>query len=158
MKATSAESYRTLSKSQTYAEFPCRDCGRPVVWAISKKGNTYLASRVYWRSDAGASNGRSNEKSFYPFHECEPDEEYRSQYAAAMTVLDERRAAAVEAGEIVRGQTIEVVKGKKIPVGTRGVVFWVATEPDRYGVIKAGFNTETGEKFFTNVSNLAVAR
>jgi hypothetical protein len=63
-------------------------------------------------------------------------------------------AQSIINGEIVKGQTIEVFKGRKIPLGTTGVVFWVATENDAYGNIRIGFNSDNGDKHFTNITNV----
>lgn len=40
---------------------------------------------------------------------------------------------------VERGTYVEVIKGRKVPVGTRGRVFWVGE--DRYGNIKIGIAT-----------------
>jgi hypothetical protein len=50
---------------------------------------------------------------------------------AAQRVMDERR-------RIVNGKTVKVVKGRKVPVGTTGIVFW--TKYDTYG-LRCGIRT-----------------
>ena len=71
-----------------------------------------------------------------------------------MTPVSERESSsnALPEGVIVKGQTVTVAKGRKVPLGTTGVVFWTGT--DSYDTVKAGFRTADGEKFFTAVSNL----
>jgi len=126
--------------------FPCRNCGNPVAWRTSKKGNRYLAQPKHWTGDKvdGA-------RTYWPAHDCTPDPEWRERVAAAET---QRITEAMQAGRIERGCTITVVKGRKIPLGTSGVVFWVAPEADGYGVIKCGFTTADGDKLFTNIENV----
>ena len=150
-----SNAYRTQPKSKTYEPFACRDCGCEVVWAVSKKGNTYLAQIVKWMSDChSSSNGRTNERTFYPFHKCTPDAEYQRRYNEAMEAQQEQNATAIANGEIVKGQRVEVFKGRKIPIGTTGVIFWIASQPDQFDVVKAGIKTETGETVWVNSAHL----
>lgn len=154
-----AETYVTRRKREVYEPFRCRDCGHEVVWAISKKGNTYLARIAKWSSDCMSSfNGRHNERTFYPFHDCTPDAEYQRRYNEAMEFLAKKNERAIESGEIVKGQKVRVFKGRKIPVGTVGVVFWIAPEPDHFDVVKAGVETETGEKIWINSAHLEAVK
>jgi hypothetical protein len=76
-------------------------------------------------------------------HECNPE------IAAAFTAS---RAAKIEAGQIIKGATVTVVKGRKVPLGTTGTVTWVGE--DSWGKARIGFRTETGESFFTAASNV----
>lgn len=156
MRLEWASAYKTLPKSKTYQPFNCKDCNAEVVWAVSSKtGKTYLAVETTWTSDAYSSqNGRTNQRKFYPFHQCEPDAEYQARYALAMEMLEADRVSKVDAGEIAVGQTVVVFKGRKIPVGTSGVIFWIAPQPDQYDTIKAGFTTADGEKVFVNVQHI----
>ena len=57
----------------------------------------------------------------------------------------------LESGEVVKGFDVEVVKGKKVAVGTVGKVFWVGES--KYGK-SAGLVLESGEKVFVAVGNL----
>lgn len=57
---------------------------------------------------------------------------------------------------IRKGVQVRVSRGRKVPKGTAGVVFWVALEPDDFGIKKAGFTTETGEKIFINHAYLEI--
>lgn len=63
------------------------------------------------------------------------------------------------ASEIVKGVTVEVVKGEKVALGTAGVVFWIAPKPDTFKMdnnFRVGFTTAGGEKIFINIENLRV--
>ena len=155
-----ARVFLQLPRTKTDMEFPCKDCGKPVMWTVSSKtGKTYLAYRAVWESDGFASqNQRHNTRTFYPSHKCTPDAEYQGFYAEAMALLKADREAKLQTGAIVYGQTVEVYKGKKIPVGTTGVVFWVAPEADKYGTIKAGFKTADDEKVFVNIDHLRAVK
>jgi hypothetical protein len=155
MRIEWAPRYKMLPKSKTYEPFHCKDCNTEVVWAVSKKGNTYMAEKKTWCSDADSSqNGRINERSFYPFHKCEPDAVYQARYKQAMEMLEADRLARIDDGAIVVGQTVVVFKGRKIPVGTAGVVFWISPVADQFDVVKVGFTTDDGEKIFVNIAHL----
>lgn len=71
--------------------------------------------------------------------------------------LEEKRQK--EAAERIRltptkGKTIRVIKGRKIPLNTEGIVFWRGT--DKYGNINCGILDNTGNKFYTNEKNIKV--
>ena len=61
-----------------------------------------------------------------------------------------------------RGQRVKVVKGRKVPKGTEGTVFWLGSfDNSKYGdpwgiytTVKVGFKNDSGEVFFTSVENL----
>jgi len=76
-------------------------------------------------------------------HECNADA------AAAYTAS---RAAKIAAGEIVKGATVTVGKGRKVAHGTTGTVTWIGT--DSYGKERVGFRTADGEMLFTAMSNV----
>jgi hypothetical protein len=65
-------------------------------------------------------------------------------------------AAANSEGEhmaIARGATVTVVRGKKVPVGTSGVVFWTGDGP--WGP-RVGFKTADGVTHWTAAANVEV--
>lgn len=126
--------------------FPCRNCGMTVVWRTSKNGKRYLAQIKRWSGTETFA-----ERVFYPSHECTPDPEWQERHA---NVEAQRIANAMHVGRVERGCTVKVVKGRKVPHGTNGVVFWVAPDPDGYGVVKCGFTTADGEKIFINIENV----
>lgn len=154
------DEFATHKKTVIYQPFNCRDCGTRVLWAVSKKtGKTYLAQPTTWRSDCHTSqNGRTNERTFYPFHDCTPDPEYQKRVAEAREKAESKRLEAIEEGFIVKGQKVRVFKGRKYPIGTIGEVFWIAPMADAYDVVKAGVETETGEKIWINVANLEAVK
>lgn len=57
-------------------------------------------------------------------------------------------------------KTVEVVKGRKVSIGTRGVVFWIGMRNySQYGnwwswEVRLGLKTENGETFFTAERNV----
>jgi hypothetical protein len=75
-------------------------------------------------------------------------------------------AAAIEAEVPREGRHVRVAKGRKVPVGTEGTVFWYGT--DKYAArrnwllddgragYRIGFRTAGGEKFFTAATNVEV--
>lgn len=110
----------------------CDQCGASVLQWVDDNERTKKISDT----------GPGSDFCFHPAHECRADEIEAHTTATANTIR--------------KGATIEVVKGRKIPHGTTGVVFWVATEPDAYGVYKIGFTTDTGDKHFANIENVAL--
>ena len=109
----------------------------------SKAGNKYLAQVVRLQYEFGG-------KVIYPAHRCEATQEH-------IDSILKRESDALDAGQVVKGQTVEVVKGRKVPVGTVGVVFWVADLPDQWGITKVGFKDGAGDKHFTNIDNVRSA-
>lgn len=132
-------------------ESTCRYCGHEVTWRESIRGNTYLAERVEIRG------GDLNRviKVIYPVHNCQVSD------PAERKAIDDRReadnVAAIERGELIKGQNVVVVKGRKYPIGMTGVIEWVAREADGYGVFKVRIVTETGERLYINKANIKPA-
>jgi hypothetical protein len=128
----------------------CKRCGtHSLIWRTSKNGKTYLADPdvIYPVSRVPAT------------HFCDPliVESYQKEVADRAMSHEAALEAALANGEIVKGQTVEVVKGRKVAIGTVGIVFWVADAPDRFDVVKLGFTTAAGEKHFINIENVRVA-
>ena len=61
---------------------------------------------------------------------------------------------ALENGEIVVGQIVKVYRGRKVPLGTIGIVFWLSEEADAFGCYKIGFKDDAGNKHFTAINNV----
>lgn len=76
-------------------------------------------------------------------HTCDP---------ALAALVAQERAAALASGEIVKDQTVVVVKGRKVPKGTTGRVFWIGV--DAYDKPKIGFLDAAGQKHWTAASNV----
>lgn len=95
-----------------------------------------------------ATTGGTNRMSYCcwaPNHECDP--ERAAAYAAC-------HAARIERGDMEKGQTVTVVKGRKVPKGTTGVIFWVGE--DSWGKGRIGFKGTDGETYWTATSNVEV--
>jgi hypothetical protein len=116
-----------------------------VYFDVNRNGKRYLAVDVVQQYDEGV--GRWKQP-----HHCSPA--IIPLYAAVLAEREEARAAAMANGEVVKGQTVEVFKGRKVPKGTTGIVFWVAPEEDSWGAIRVGFTTAEGEKHFTSITNV----
>lgn len=86
--------------------------------------------------------------------------EVQAKYAAYKQAQHDQYLAAAAAKEkltVAVGKSVKVVKGRKVPVGTVGKVFWVGQcKFDRYKT-NAGLLLESGERVFTNVENLVVS-
>lgn len=130
-------------------ELRCRDCGASVAWRVAKSGKKYLAQKKEWFGEE-----RMTSRCYWPAHRCVPVVGWREEMEKQEAT---RIAEAMVAGRIEKGTTVKVVKGRKVAIGTVGRVFWLATEEDGYGVMKAGIILEDGTKAFLNVENLAVA-
>ena len=78
-------------------------------------------------------------------HTCDPA--MVAQYAA-------EKLAAIASGEVVKGATVVVVRGRKVPKGTTGIVFWTGT--DAYDKPKIGFRDAAGATHWTATSNVEV--
>jgi len=96
---------------------------------------------------------------------CVIDATLEVREAAAKYQNDRLRAvqvSAMNASERVAsvGKTVKVTKGRKVPKGVIGEVFWVGADKyagNHYGTQhRVGITTETGEKHFTAMSNVEV--
>jgi hypothetical protein len=76
-------------------------------------------------------------------HTCDP---------AMVALVQAEKAAALSSGEIVKDQTVVVVKGRKVPKGTTGVVMW--TGVDAYDKPRIGFRDAAGQTHWTAASNV----
>lgn len=120
---------------------PCFKCGRKVVKCESKSGKFYIASIEIVSSQYAEYSARG--KAIYPVHECEEKEIVKYQ---------ELLKRQLEEGQIVKGQKVVVVKGRKVAKGTQGEIFWLGYETFNGESIlnRVGIVTESGEKVFVN--------
>jgi hypothetical protein len=59
---------------------------------------------------------------------------------------------------------VVVIRGRKVPIGTKGIIFWLkrqnyAKYPDAWGLnssTRIGIETDAGEKYFTALDNVAL--
>lgn len=94
----------------------------------------------------------------YPSYSSRPDAtpDIQEKFAAWKEVkrIEQLAAnAAKEAATPRKGKTIRVVRGRKVPIGTVGVVFWVGS--NRFGEA-VGFKDEAGNALFTSLKNVEV--
>lgn len=132
--------------SEPSKNFACRNCGNSVFWDTNRHGKRYLACYGKWEGSEGGT------KRIKLPHYCNETEV--EWYQQELKHKAEQQAQALANGEIVKGQTVEVFKGRKLKIGLTGVVFWVAPEPDRFDAIRVGLTTDSGEKLFTNIKNV----
>jgi hypothetical protein len=89
-------------------------------------------------------------------------------YYTALALADLKAKAAEDALTPAKGKAVKVVKGRKVPLGTEGVVIWVG-EGRYYGPVprykngwstkpaaRVGLKTADGTTFFTAASNVVV--
>jgi hypothetical protein len=124
----------------------CRHCGTEVVWVESRKTGKKYPVNVHHFHDSDALYYRKDH-----LHQC--TDEQRQSYIARQAEEAIERQDRIAAGEIVKGAMVEIVKGRKFPIGTTGRVFWIASQPDSYGVTKLGMMVGE-EKLWVNVENV----
>lgn len=87
-------------------------------------------------------------------------DEVKELYAAWVKENERKRQESYERvkryealTELARGKRIRVTRGRKVPIGTEGVVFWHGASA--YGD-RVGFNDDQGETFWTAATNVEV--
>ena len=132
----------------------CNKCGSQCYWDTNRNGKRYLAQDMEQEYEGGTGGWKQP-------HYCAATPELAAEYQAILQRQKDaaviQHAADIANGEIVKGQTVVVVKGRKFAKGLTGLVFWVAEEADAYEVIKIGMTTEAGEKIYINIDNVASA-
>jgi hypothetical protein len=118
---------------------PCFKCGREVVKCESKGGNFYIASIEIVSSRFADYGDRG--KAIYPVHKCDEKE---------IVEYQEFLQSQLAQGQIVKGQKVVVVKGRKVAKGTEGEIFWLGYETwNGESILKrVGIVLESGEKVF----------
>lgn len=87
--------------------------------------------------------------------------EQRNEYYMACA-MRENAGALMELGAFEKylDRKVRVVKGRKVPIGTIGTVFWIGMRNySKYGnwwswEVRVGLKTEDGETFFTSEGNI----
>jgi hypothetical protein len=120
---------------------PCFKCGRTVVKCESKSGKIYVASIEIVSSQYADYSARG--KAIYPVHECDEKEIVKYQ---------ELLKSQLAEGQIVKGQKVVVVKGRKVAKGTQGEIFWLGYETwNGESILKrVGIVTSVGDKLFVS--------
>ena len=129
----------------------CNKCGCECYWDTNRNGKRYLAQRNIREYQDGTGVWKSP-------HYCTATPEEAAEYQAMLQRekdhQEQRNAEAIANGEIVYGQTVKVYRGRKVPIGTIGIVFWVAEEADRFDTWKIGIKDEAGVKHFLAINNV----
>lgn len=129
----------------------CNKCGCECFWDTNRNGKRYLAQKAEREYSEGTGTWKMP-------HYCQATPEQAAEYQAMLKrdrdKHEEALADAINRGEIVYGQTVKVYRGRKVAQGTIGVVFWVAEEPDHFGVFKIGIKDEAGVKYFLAINNV----
>ena len=125
--------------------FPCRDCGTPVAWRTAQSGKRYLDQPWEWQGG----DYSLHTKTIHGSHWCTPNPTWKEEAAA---IVAAEFAADLAAGNIVKNAPVIVFKGRKVPVGTTGVISWIGE--DSYGAARVGIRTESGEVVYTAQSNV----
>lgn len=130
------------------APFACKRCGETVWWDTSKRtGGRYLAQR---KIVGGCGDGGARwSKGIKIPHTCNPAA--IDLHAARVAQAEAQRVTDLAGGRMMKGQRVIVARGRKVPRGTRGVVFWIGD--NGYGE-SVGIEVEgTGERVFTASKN-----
>jgi hypothetical protein len=83
-------------------------------------------------------------------------DEVRAKYSALLEFNREKRRQEIEEEGANRpkvGRYVRVFKGRKVPVGTEGFVFWSGS--NQWGE-SVGIETADGKRVFTSVKNVQV--
>lgn len=91
-------------------------------------------------------------------------DEQKQEYYLALAMRD-NHAAMMEFNALEKylDKPVEVVKGRKIPIGTKGICFYAgAVNYNKYPkwwnwTIRLGIMTEKGERFFTAEHNVELS-
>jgi hypothetical protein len=129
----------------------CNKCGCECFWDTNRNGKRYLAQRAEQEYEGGTGTWKMP-------HYCTATPEQAAEYQAD---LQRRKDDAVRKkeldlanGEIMVGQIVKVYRGRKVPQGTIGIVFWISEEEDAFGCYKIGIKDEAGIKHFTAFNNV----
>jgi len=129
----------------------CNKCGAECYWDTNRNGKRYLAQRNVQEYEGGTGTWKSP-------HYCTatPEEaaEYQANLLSDKLEKEYRLSVEIANGEIVVGQTVKVYRGRKVPQGTIGIVFWVAEEADNFDVWKIGIKDQDGVKYFLAINNV----
>lgn len=84
---------------------------------------------------------------------------YRAAHTCSVDIVPAFRkfwAEQLEQGKIMHDQHVTVVRGRKVPQGTTGVVFYRVIDQDFYGadIVKVGIRDVAGDTFFVQESYL----
>jgi len=129
----------------------CNKCGAECFWDTNRHGKRYLAQ---WNRHEYTNGTGSWKQPHYCQATPEQAAEYRAGLQREKDEQEQRRLAALANGEIVVGQIVKVYRGRKVPQGTIGVVFWVADKADRFDTWKIGIKSADGAKHFLAINNV----
>jgi hypothetical protein len=78
--------------------------------------------------------------------------------SAQVELVAQERAAKIAAGELVLGQRVRVIRGRKVAKGTEGTYVWQAKDIDFNGndYTKAGLKDDTGTMYYIRKDYLEV--
>ncbi|MGH2360257.1 MAG: hypothetical protein ACRDGM_06915 [bacterium] len=120
---------------------------------------TFLA--VVWDAEAGCSRSVRVGDSMTPLADCDrvtldATPEIEALYAAEQSAaahLSRDLAALRDAEALGRGKSVLVVRGRKVPKGTTGRIFWYG---DAQWGKRVGIETANGDRLFTAATNVEV--
>jgi hypothetical protein len=61
-----------------------------------------------------------------------------------------------KASEIFLGMVATVIKGRKLPIGTTGIIFWKGPNKFAYGRYSVGLELADGSRVFTDENNIRI--
>jgi len=118
----------------------CKGCGTH----LARRDDGKLFGVRRYTTEYG--NERFVYSCYAPTHKCDPERAKRYHEAAQRDI---------DAGEMVRGQSVIVARGRKIPKGITGTITWVG-ESD-WGP-RARVQPQSGDAFFIPTKNLDVTK
>ena len=102
----------------------CSVCNGNGGWSTS-----YHDGDSVWDECPNKRKGTCSHGTMHPFHWAgiDTDDTVGIALFDAVAVAETKLAEASDALEISKGKTVKVVRGRKVPIGTVGVVFWIGS-------------------------------
>lgn len=83
--------------------------------------------------------------------------EKAAKFYAKRNLTARLERAADDARTPGKGKRVKVIKGRKVPIGTEGTVFWVGPDHySRHGALRLGLKDDAGATHWTAASNVEV--
>lgn len=118
---------------------------------------TYYPYLIVWNVDPMGiiSSQPLHVDGFYDPHTWERDSEIELDLnqSLEMSIIQKKVVAQREAKKIRMHSVVKVVKGRKVPIGTEGDIFWMGDSG--YGM-SVGIRKLNGDKVFTAIKNVEV--
>lgn len=131
--------------------------GDDIFWVMKAPNGdliTYIEGDIYRGDQMGTNASRKTAGDEFGMTPEEIDSMWNAQYWKGQADSARRRQEGIRKLLDMKGQEIVVIRGRKIPLGTRGTVFWVGET--KYGW-RVGFKGADGMEQWTDANNVELA-